>query len=87
MSSAALLYCSGGYPGIVSYFGVHGMAKEIASVPKMDEVVCAHNFFTRKGAKPILQATVHSAIVLLVESAESLLPSDCLATRGTLNGQ
>ena len=25
----------------------------------MDEVVCAHNFFKRKGAKPILQATVY----------------------------
>jgi hypothetical protein len=28
------------------------------SASKMDEVVCAHNFFKRKGAKPILQATV-----------------------------
>jgi hypothetical protein len=26
--------------------------------PKTDEVVCAHNFFRRKGTKPILQATV-----------------------------
>jgi hypothetical protein len=30
------------------------------SASKMDEVVCAHNFFKRKGAKPILQATVAS---------------------------
>jgi hypothetical protein len=29
-----------------------------ALAPKMDEVVCAH-FFRRKGAKPILQATVY----------------------------
>ncbi len=28
--------------------------------PKMDEVVCAHNFFRRKGTKPILQATVQA---------------------------
>ena len=27
-------------------------------LPKMDEVVYAHNFFRRKGTKPILQATV-----------------------------
>jgi hypothetical protein len=27
--------------------------------PKMDEVVCAHNFLRRKGTKPILQATVY----------------------------
>jgi hypothetical protein len=26
--------------------------------PKLDEVVCAHSCFKRKGAKPILQATV-----------------------------
>jgi hypothetical protein len=30
---------------------------------------------------------VHSAIALIVESAESLLPSECLAIRGILNGQ
>jgi hypothetical protein len=29
-----------------------------APAPKMDEVVCAHNFFRRKGTKPILQVTV-----------------------------
>ena len=29
-----------------------------APAPKMDDVVCAHNFFRRKGTKPILQATV-----------------------------
>jgi len=28
------------------------------SAPKMDQVVCAQNLFKRKGAKPILQATV-----------------------------
>ena len=28
------------------------------SPPKMDKLVCAHSFFKRKGAKPILQATV-----------------------------
>jgi hypothetical protein len=28
------------------------------SAPKLDEVVCAHNFSKRKGAEPILQATV-----------------------------
>jgi hypothetical protein len=33
------------------------------SALKMDEVVCAHNFFKRKGAKPILQATVHCSQV------------------------
>jgi hypothetical protein len=37
---------------------------DTASAPKMDEVVCAHNFFKRKGAKPILQATVHLPILL-----------------------
>ena len=35
------------------------MTKELRrQPPKMDEVVCAHNFFSRKGTKPILQATV-----------------------------
>jgi hypothetical protein len=29
MSSAALLYCNGGCPGVVSYFGVHEMTKEL----------------------------------------------------------
>jgi len=29
-----------------------------ALVPKMDEMVRAHNIFKRKGTKPILQATV-----------------------------
>ena len=29
MSSVALLYCNGGCPGIVSYFGVHGITKEL----------------------------------------------------------
>ena len=28
------------------------------SAPKLDEVVCAHSFFKRRRAKPILQATV-----------------------------
>jgi hypothetical protein len=28
------------------------------AAPKIDEVVCAHNFFRRKGTKPILQVTV-----------------------------
>jgi hypothetical protein len=30
----------------------------LASAPKMNEVVCAHNFFRRKETKPILQVTV-----------------------------
>jgi hypothetical protein len=34
------------------------MTEEIRPVPKMDNVVCAHNFFKRKGTKPILQVTV-----------------------------
>lgn len=56
---SSVIYCNGGCPGIVSYLGVHGMNKgATASAPKLDEVVCAHNFSTRKGAKPILQATV-----------------------------
>jgi hypothetical protein len=28
------------------------------SAPEMDVVVCAHNFFKQKGAKPILHVTV-----------------------------
>jgi hypothetical protein len=31
------------------------------SAPKAANVVCAHNFFKRKGAKPILQVTVHGS--------------------------
>jgi hypothetical protein len=34
--------------------------------PKMDEVVCAHNFFRRKGTKPILQATVQALRLPLI---------------------
>jgi len=34
------------------------MTGATAPAPKMDEVVCAHNFFRRKGTKPILQVTV-----------------------------
>jgi hypothetical protein len=38
--------------------GFQAVSLHTVSAPKMDEVVCAHNFFKRKGAKPILQATV-----------------------------
>ena len=33
-----------------------------ATVPalKIDDMVCAHNLFRRKGTKPILQVTVHT---------------------------
>jgi hypothetical protein len=59
MSSAALLYCNGGCPGIVSYFGVYGIIKKLlASAPKLEKVVYALKKIQAKEAKPILQATV-----------------------------
>jgi hypothetical protein len=47
------------------YCGVFGVTdkRSTVSAPKMDKVVCAHNLFKRKGAKPILQATVFLRLV------------------------
>ena len=45
----------------MSYFGgtsVHGMTKELQRSAKNRLGGLAHKFFTRKGAEPILQATV-----------------------------
>jgi hypothetical protein len=33
-----------------------------ALAPKRDKMVCAHNFFGRRGAKPILQVTVSNLL-------------------------
>jgi hypothetical protein len=40
------------------YCRVHGMTNTTVSAPKMTDVVCAQNFFRRKGTKSILQVTV-----------------------------
>jgi hypothetical protein len=38
----------------------------MVSAPKMADVVCAQNFFRRKGTKPILQVTVVEVTIIVI---------------------
>jgi hypothetical protein len=49
-----------------------GVQYATAPAPNMDDVVCTHNFFWRKGTKPILQVTVTAHVGASLRLTRSL---------------